>query len=335
MFLTRTIITKVLDKFFQLLDSQGKSFLSYSIFSIKPSRERNEIIALDYSDTAIIMQGQVNRKNKKFVWTLRNYLNNYRNVEVIVSTWQGEDEAEAKRQISKLSNEEKARVILVASVVPTNSGIANVNLQIVSTLEGLKIASGLNKKFVLKSRTDQGIFRHDAIQILRLNWSIHNKESQENERIVIGSRNTFLFRYFSYSDMLQYGTREALLRFWDTELDSRLINDNGNEEAATAREWSEKNLAEVFLVRGYLARMQIANNFTFESHLKALMKCFIVVDSETLGFLWSKYSYNYSPWRRNGFPYVTYEVSQNDWMNGNMFLEKSSEFEKYADQRWH
>jgi len=288
----------------------------------------------DHSDTALIMQGQVRKSNKKIFWIIKNYLNNHKNLVIIISTWEGKDSYNAKKILSKLTNLENERVRIITNPLPDFAGIANVNLQIISTLEGLRMAHQLGKKFVVKTRTDQGLLKHDAVQILKSNWARFNKDKGSLERIVIGSRNTFLFRFFSFSDMLHFGSVKTLLAFWETALDQRREYDFPVTKPESAKDWSSMNLAEVYLVRNYLQREGIPNDLDFRTHLEALLKYFIVVDSESLGFTWTKYGYNKSPWLKNGFPYVKYEVSHSDWLNGEKLLENASDIEKYSEAKW-
>ena len=328
------LFTKILDQWFSIFDKKGDYFLSYSAYSIKMLIESPTLNRQDFSDTALIMQGQVRKSNRKIIWILKNYLNNHKNLVIIISTWEGDDNENAKKVLSKLSDFENERVKIVTSPLPDYAGIANINFQIVSTLKGLRTAHQLGKDFVVKTRTDQGLLKHDAITILKSNWARFNNKESFLERIVIGSRNTFLFRFFSFSDMLHFGTVKTLVEFWDTPLDHRKEYDISVTKSESAKDWSALNLAEVYLVRNYLQRKDIPNDLDFRTHLEALLNCFIVVDSESLGFSWTKYGYNKSPWLENGFPYVKYEVSHSDWLEGEMLLENASDIERYSEAKW-
>jgi hypothetical protein len=328
------VITKILDQLFSLFDKKGNYFLEYSAFSIKKQVESPLLNLQDHSDTALIIQGQVHKSNHKIFWMIKNYLNNHKNLVVIVSTWEGEDSSNATKILSKLTNLEKERVKIISSPLPNYPGIANINLQIISTLHGLRTAKQLGKKFVLKTRTDQGFLKHDAVQILKINWARFNENKGSLERIVIGSRNTFLFRFYSFSDMIHFGTVNTLLTFWETTLDHRKEYDFPVTKPKTASDWSSMNLAEVYLVRNYLRKVGIPHDLDFKTHLEALLNCFVVVDSECLGFTWTKYGYNKSPWFKNGFPYVKYEVTHSDWLNGEKLLQNAPLLEKYAEAKW-
>lgn len=325
---------RALDKVLKYLNAKGQHYISYSQYNLSTSDKSHKVEIYNYSDTVILLQGQVSKKNKRIVWTIKNYLNNYKNIVIVISTWDGVDCNLAREIVQNHFQDYAHQIKILANATPSNPGVANINLQIVSTLRGLEYIKALDRNFVMKSRTDQGIFRHNGLQILKSNWSLHNVQSLDREKIVIGSRNTFLFRYFSFSDMLQFASIDTLLKFWSTPLDEREAQHIDMTEVRSTLEWSQMNLAETYLVRSYLAAKGSPVDYSFKTHLEALTGSFIVVDSEVLDFSWTKYTYSFSPWRQNSCTYPAYEVTQDDWLNGNLLMEKAIELERFASEPW-
>lgn len=325
---------KIIDQLFSILDLRGSNFLSYSSYSLEVPCNSAPSPFEDFSDTLVLMQGPILSANKKIFWIIKNYLSNYNNILIMISTWEGKDLDNANKVLSHFTDIEKKQIRVIANPIPSNPGIANINLQIFSTIKGLNEAKLTNRKYVVKTRTDQALVKHNAISILKHNWNSFNGTDKVLEKIVIGSRNTFLFRFYSFSDMLQFGTIGGLISFWETPLDKRTTKDFQTNSPRSAKDWASMNVAEVYLVRNYLQRKGVSTELTLESHLNALAKCFIVIDSEILGFAWTKYGYRFSPWQENGFPYVKYEISHHDWLNIIRILQNSKVLEAYSERDW-
>ena len=322
-----------LDQIFRKMNKKNKWRLQYIIFSKETDRIKKQVHLETFSDVVILLQGPIPDDVDQLLHTIRTYLDLYLNLEIVISTWSDKNLHNFLSVVSNLPEKYKESIHILGSDKPEYPGIANINLQIYSTRRGLDHIANMNKKYVLKSRTDQELLNCNAISILRYEWKKFNTKIYEKEKIVIASRNTFLFRPYSYSDMLQFGTIKTLSEFWDVPLDQRK-QEGALGAVKTPMEWSKQNLAEVYLVRHYLKKNDFNPHFNFLSHLEALSKYFIVVDSETLGFYWSKYSYNVGPWKQLGFPYPTYEISAYDWENISVIREQAEHLQIYCSMEW-
>lgn len=327
-------IKKRIEGVFDDLANNHGQYLTYRTMLTSQINDNQWIFAEDYSDVAIILQGPIPQKTNFLETVIRHYLNLYPNLVVIISSWQENNLSRFIETCAKLPAEQQGRLHFLQNEKPENPGIANVNLQIVSTFNALELASKLGKRFIIKSRVDQVLTNHLSISILREKFVHSMHEAPNLHKIVIGSRNTFLFRPYSFSDMLQFSDIETLISFWSVPLDDRTPQQLKVTTNSTPMAWSMQNLAEVYLVRNYLARVGYPPEFDFLSHLNALRQYFAVVDSESLGFYWNKYSHNQSSWARSDFPYPTYEISEHDYDHPEKFFKNSLAFSVYCHQPW-
>ena len=89
--------------------------------------------------TAIIMQGPLVREDDFTLETVKIYEKLFPGTVIIVSTWEDSAEEYVKK-LSELSN-----CIVLLNEPPKFSGILNLNMQVVSTLAGIKKAKELEK----------------------------------------------------------------------------------------------------------------------------------------------------------------------------------------------
>lgn len=323
-----------IDSIFEGTLKKAGEFLVYKRMQTATTDQNQWVFLDDYSDIAIILQGPIPEDSSFLLSTIMHYLNLFPKIELVISSWKEESFATFMEKCQSLPKNHLKRMHFLENEKPKNHGIANVNLQITSTLSALLFTEGLGKKFALKSRVDQVLTNHLCLSILKEKHNTANSGDLENEKIVIGSRNTFLFRPFSYSDMLQFSTTKTLISFWSSPLDGRNKDQLSWSPNSTPMEWSQQNLAEVYLTRNYLTRCGFVPDYDFTVHLMALVNYFAVVDSERLGFYWNKYTHNQSSWTRSDFPYTTYEVTEQDCMTPNFFHRNSKKFATYCDKPW-
>jgi len=108
---------------------------------------------------AIVMQGPIMTKWNFTLETIKMYKMMYPDADLIVSTWIDTE----KKIVDKLM---ALGVHVVLNEYPDNPGISHINYQIVSTKGGIKKAQDMGATHCLKTRTDQRMYRHDAISFL-------------------------------------------------------------------------------------------------------------------------------------------------------------------------
>ena len=112
----------------------------------------------DFDDAAIVIQGPIAYDNNYTVETFKLYRLIYPNAPIVVSTWKGEATDAFRRECKENS------VVLLENEPPKERGTGNVNLQLKSSLQGVKfVQAHTSAKFVLKTRTDQRINRFEFL----------------------------------------------------------------------------------------------------------------------------------------------------------------------------
>lgn len=256
-------------------------------------------------ETAIVMQGPLVAIDNFTVETVKIYGMLYPGTTVIVSTWQGGENAQI---IEQLKNLENCEVLL--NNPPEYSGMLNLNYQVVSTMAGIRKAKALGKEYVFKTRCDFRFLRLGLIDYfvnLCRSFPTENSVTYQTSRIILGSDvlGSF-FRAFWVTDRFNFGRVNDMMTYWDYEIDKI---DKSKEEVwaylkrnpKTWREVTESGLcAEPRIMRNYLKRME---GFELECSVKnywdALKRQFIMVSFEETGAFWKRDEYrsNETSWK--------------------------------------
>ena len=237
----------------------------------------------DPHNVAFVLQGPLVTEFDYTFLTAQTYLSKFPNAPIIVSTWQGSD----PRTIKKLRN---AGVIVVESdpeaVAP---GLANANLQMVTSHAGLTAARELSAVYAIKTRTDQRIYNLEALEALPLLLKTFPIEGEANQRarLLVPSLNTFAYRLYGVTDMLMFGHIDDMEQFWDGHLDDRT---EYLHEHRTLREYSKLRLAEVYFTSRFLENRGEKLEWTVRDYWEKLAARFLVVDAGFLDMHWPKYT---------------------------------------------
>lgn len=232
------------------------------------------------SGTAIVMQGPI---VKHFTLeTLKYYRRLFPSVSLILATWKDQYSADLASRLTEL------RVDALWLEKPQTGGPFNQNLQMVSACKGLELAKKLGCSHALKTRTDQRFFEPSFLDRFALSSeSLPLPLARKNqfERIVGVSRNTFLYRVYGLSDMALWGDVRDLLEFFDgTMVGARSLD---------SREASSENnvyVCETFFVSNFLKKTGWKVDGTLNDWWSAMRDCFTLVDAESVGLYWFKYS---------------------------------------------
>ena len=170
-----------------------------------------------FTGYAIIMQGPVSTKENFTVETVKYYKRCYPGVTVIVSTWTGSDMT-AKAEAEKLG------AIWIENKPPEVRGAGNINMQLDSSLAGMKKAKSLGCQYAMKTRTDQRIYANDVLQYFR-NLQEMFPSGDSNimpQRLVYISR-AASYRYipFSLVDFVVFGETDEMVKLYSIKRDDR------------------------------------------------------------------------------------------------------------------
>ena len=257
----------------------------------------------------IVIQGPVCTENDFTSRVISRYLDVYPDASVIFSTWAGE-EIKLKDMVEFNSN---PRFRILLNKKPVNPGISNINLQIESARNGLRFAKELKCEFGIKTRSDQAFLNPNSIDLLHFELTEAKMKYNENDRIVVVSLDTFLFRPYGISDMFHFGKLETLLDFWDIELDVRNPENSSDMIAITLRDYSKMRLAECYLTSEYLTKKNFEPNFSLIQSLEFIRDYFVIVDQQAIDLVWNKNTRKEFRYRSDVYPSKFQEIQNWEW----------------------
>lgn len=296
--------------FFTKIERYNDSFLSYHL---RPKKTENVTFLDEYifddSDIGIVMQGPPVFKDSFTLETLKLYKRTFPKSMLIYSTWEIKDD-NFKSELLLLN------VILLENDLPSNNGPLNVNYQIVSTREGVKRAKELGVRFVLKTRSDQRIYKSGVGKFLK--ETIFRFKDSKYPKLISVNINTLKYRPLGIGDMCMFGSIEDMINYWDCKLDPRKGKEYSLKPDESILDHAHENLAETYLCRSYLKKIGVDCELTLENTWYIYKKYFIVIDHQLLDLFWFKYDYHvmnrfeyYYPHSYQLFSYLDWTLSTN------------------------
>ena len=306
-------------------------FVNYNVF---PKKEKDVVHPLNVvleklPRLGIVIQGPLCENENFTIETVKLYKKIFQNSIIIVSTWSDSDEEQIKRL-------EAEKIVVLRNTKPSNAGILNINYQVHSSLCGLIEARKLGCEYVIKTRTDQRIYRKNLYEFL---YALIKKfpvkkafsSLEQNERIVVlqGTTNGSgaLIPGFE-SDHFFFGHIDDIINFFETEnMDLKISKDEflcykeASKNNLTVREFFSQFAPEVLLVKSYLNRNGVEFTNTAEQHITINKNYFIGLSWNELGLFWYKYDYFvrtnklYGAFRidDNEKKNMTYDLDFNNW----------------------
>lgn len=302
--------SRMLKNLIQTMEKNEKSFVTYHFRPMQAENINSRIdVIRNKKKLAIVLQGPVLRDNDFTLETVKLYKKHFPQAIIVLSTWK----EESPEIINKF---ESLAVEIVLNDKPEYFGFSNINLQIVSSGNGMKQAKDLGAEYAIKTRTDQRFyapniddFLYNITQLFPVNYP------GQKQRIVGVSLNTFKYRLYGLSDMFAYGHIDDMLSFWNPQLDTRTM-ELPNGKAKTPGKFSRLRLCEVYLATEFLKKIGREVSWSLKDSWQVFADHFCVVDKEQLDILWPKYN-------RLEYPYQTYIIASNskkeltfrDWIN--------------------
>lgn len=258
---------------------------------------------------AIILQGGVSEFNSKIVKTaISRYSAIYPKVDIILSTWNDAD----KGTIDSIASSAGKRVHILLERKPEYPGLGNTNLQIVSTMNGIRRATRLGCEYILKSRTDQIFGSFDFLeQMLQLqSFFTENIPTLIKKRIVVGSMGSLRMRPFSVSDFFSFGSAEDMLLMWSLPLSRNIDNEKryADHDSPIRHRSSadvlpmDESISEHIIYKGRAGEGYIVSKLLDLSGLtyshdwidsyRFIASFFIIADSGSIVHYWNKYGCN-------------------------------------------
>jgi hypothetical protein len=282
----RYLINRDSDKKMLVEGPDFKTFFYRPIYSVNVATTSDDDGNLP--PMVIVMQGPVLKDYDFTFETIKIYKKHFQNTKIILSTWEGE----------KIPPEHGADEI-VLSKKPDYAGVFNINMQIVSSINGINRARELGFEYVVKTRTDQRFY---AVNIKKYLFNLIDifppHLTVQKSRLAGFSFNSSKPRRI-ITDMFMFGHIEDMIKWWSPELTTP-------ETTVSAPEFYFQ--AEYFKKIGFDAGDTAGGFYRF------LADCFIVIDSASFDFYWPKYTAFETRFVRY-WHHVLEGLSFKDWFN--------------------
>lgn len=283
-----------MDSVTESIDDMGTYYLSYNT---RPKfTDEMKILNLVnrncYSDVAIVMQGPLLVEDDFTYETLKLYKRQYPGILIIVSTWKGSDEVTVEK-IRKLGVE------VLLNDPPRYSGPANFNNQLKSTKAGIQCAEERNKYFILKTRTDQRLYRDNVITfLLSLTEKFPSNVDGQNRRLIaLSTTNGGMFMPFFISDMLWFGTLEELKKMTSITEDLRSKEEYQalfkDVSFLTKKYFADNDVTpECRFFKHYAKVLGRYDGCTVQNYWEFVKGALIILSVHDIGLYWPKYRTN-------------------------------------------
>lgn len=293
----RKIVKRI---FSYIIEKHNNVSDEYASYMLRPKKANNFVQKriTNLSDkVGVILQGPILEVDDFTIESIKLYKKTLSNSIIIVSTW---DDINRKTYDDLMS----LGVEVVLSTKPLNNGIQNINLQVCSTMAGIKRAEEIGCKYILKTRTDQRFYKSDLdsffISLLEI-FPVNNRTAKEKitGRVVLlqGTIGINIFLPFYLSDFLYFGYLKDIKNIFSYPLDSE------SYDSETQREYIKESkglLNEGDFLRRIAPEVKIMESYVknyidkdFEYNVKffweIMKKYFITVSNEEIGFYWPKY----------------------------------------------
>lgn len=264
------------------------TYINYEVFSSGLHINDPFPIRRNNKKNAIILQGPILHLNDFTRRTVELYLQLFNNPLIVISTWLDED-------TGSLENISKGNVIILKNQPPKQKGFLNLNKQIVSTINALKLIKESNVNYVYKTRTDIRI-QYENIEDFMLtlieNYALDKSASHnQNARIVLLDQFTFKYIPFHFSDIVQFGHIDDLIDYWNVELSKKSMRKS--EQILLKGQFKVIDgylyeMSEVYLGTQFAKLKTLDFEYNYKKYYDLLSKRFIIVDARMIGFMWHK-----------------------------------------------
>lgn len=281
-----------------------------SIFTYHIRPQFAEDYEIEQSDFAkgkkvgIIVQGNICYKYNFTFETIKLYKKLYPTCYIVLSTWNNEDPLLIKKI-------ELLGVDVILSEYPNNAGNGHLNYQLKSTAEGIYFLKKKGCEYILKTRTDQRICSEMNITYLLDILKVYPSSRITNAgRIVVCSNGCFFGRLYNVTDMLLFGKTKDIEMYFSAPQDLRDSIDYSQKDQV---EYSKKRPGEIYLTTSYIERLGFELKWTAEDSDFYMKELFVIVDSESMDWIWLKYNRREYKWRLYNSRFLR-PITHKDWL---------------------
>lgn len=264
----------------QILEFE-KSNEFYITLVNRPKRKSMVLCGLekDYtSDSAIVVQGPVVKEDNFTVETCNMYCDFYPEAKIILSTWDEDIDDILLESID-------SRVVLVRNKKPENPGFRNIFNQSHSTMSGINEAEESGCNYVLKTRSDQRIYKPQILIYFKSVLTAYPVLNQnQKERILLLDQVGKKYLPYFYSDILQFGFVSDIKKYWNLYEDDR--NFSEYELNSTRVEDFLYLSNSAYIAKSYLSKQIVDLDYTIRQSWNLLIDLFYVVGKSEIDLYW-------------------------------------------------
>lgn len=298
------------------------------------------------SQTAIVLQGPVEKKDDFTYETVKLYKKIFCTEEIIISTW---DNLE-KEDVAKF---ESIGCHVVLSAYPNSSGRGNVNYQIVSSYAGIRKAKELGCKYVIKSRIDQRITKTNIVDYMRnlIEKFKPENEIQESRLVILQGSTGCMFLPYYIADFLYFGHVNEMLRLFSCDLQEIHFKSRDEINKADLEISKKYKIGEAlhycapqnYIMENYALKLGRKPDGSVEEYWDFIKCCVLPISVSQLGLVWRKYNNNIfeNLWTQdyhfvdNEKLLLTYNWTFENWFNlysGSMVYKEEYELYRMRDR---
>lgn len=267
---------------------------------------------------AIVIQGAPTYNGNFTEHVIDSYRKMFPKAKIILSTW----DTVSDDYICKVK---QLGAYVVINETPKISGIGNMNYQVLSTLGGINKAEELGCEFVVKTRTDQRIYKSNLCEFmysLMSQFPSHNL--QQNKRIIVlqGSTGCMFLPYYladfyycgTVTDMKKlFSVEQNSLNFFNRE-ESVIYEKKVADELPTIYEQLKVVAPQCIIMGAYATKLGEYSLDTVEAYWRFVYDCIIGISVDQIGLYWRKYSSN---------------IFENSWSHSYEFLDDEEQLLTY------
>ena len=259
------------------------NFISY-IIRPKYSKNFNLISTekINFKEIGIIIQGPINSNTELFFLkeTLKIYKKIFPKTLIVISTWQNS-------YTENLKDDDYFKIY--RAKVPDEPGLGNINYQIKSTANAIKLLKKEGIKNILKTRTDCRIMKPNLKSFLLGLQKTFVSNNELNSRIFASNVATCKYRIYGLTDILLFGKTEEIELYFKEETEEQIFKKYSfqriiNETAV---------MSEILLCARYLKNKGVELDWTLDHWWHCLSKYFGIIDLNNLDLFWYKYDWNF------------------------------------------
>ena len=313
------------------------SFLSHNFLSFtlrpKKSDDFNLISTSKYEKNkfGIILQGPMGEDGLFALETIKIYKRIFPDCKIILSTWENEN----KNLIEKIKS---LNIDIILNKIPDSPGNGNINLQLKSTYEAIRLCKNNKIEYAFKTRTDCRVLKPNTLDYLES--LIEKFPADENNftkfRIIANSIATCKYRIYGLTDICLFGKTDDMENFFFYEDEETIIKKYNFPKNKLINQTHLK--AEILLTSRYLIKIGHKLDWTLEDWWLVLKKYFCIVSSSEIDFFWKKYNWQYEQKLARTYFHKSHRlIEHSDWFSlytgknlnwGNLDYKEKWEFSK-------